>query len=79
MIDSRNMQNAYIERNNQTMEVKWSRAEKVREEKQRRKDRLKRYEVLMLIHSNSRWTRPRRIILIKCKTSRITLTSAREN
>jgi hypothetical protein len=66
MIDSKNVQNAYIERKNQTLEVKWSRAEKVREEKQRRKDRLKRYEVHMCTCSNSRWIKPRRIISRRC-------------
>ena len=65
-LEERHFQDALTEKKNQTLEVKRSRADKVREDKQRLKDRLRRYEVLSLSLSNSKQTRLARTTRTRC-------------
>ena len=66
LLDEKHFQHALAEKKNQTLEVKRSRADKVREDKQRLKDRLRRYEVLMIQFSNSKSSRQEKIMKERC-------------
>jgi selenocysteine-specific translation elongation factor len=44
------------------MEVKRSKADRIKEEKQRLKDKIKRYEVFLIEFSNSKLTKPEETI-----------------
>ena len=66
LLEEKHFRDALTEKKNQTLEVKRSRADKVREDKQRLKDRLRRYEVTMTQLSNSKSNRLARIIRTRC-------------
>lgn len=60
LIESKTIKECLDEKKYETIEMKKSKADKVKEDKQRLKDKIKRYEVLHPPFSNSKWSRRRR-------------------
>ena len=66
MLEDQHFREALSEKQSQTLEVKRSRADKVREDKQRLRDKLRRYEVSAFLRSSSGPTRPGRTTRTRC-------------
>ena len=65
LVESKILQNLKDEKKSQTIEVKRNTAEKVREQKSRLRDRLRRYEVTVIRLSNSKWIKANETIIAK--------------
>ena len=66
MMEEKSFQDALTEKKSQTIEVKRSKADGIREDKLRLKEKLRRYEVRLCLFSNSKWTRPGRTTNPRC-------------
>lgn len=65
LLESKIIRDCIDEKKYETIEEKRSRADKVKEDKARIKDRIKRYEVTLTLYSNSRSSRVGRTTSIR--------------
>lgn len=71
LLESKILKDCIDEQAYETIELKKLKADKIKEDKQRLKDKIKRYEVYFYLFSNSSSTKPVKIIRTRCTNSKM--------